>query len=137
MKEEFVPFSVSINHWNKKSWNQCCFNRPTEEATLFAYNEDFRKIIKEVKVGHTLSIFFFVPKNFFHMHTQLAYTACIFFYRFSLFFLYRKTTYIRMSFMNSTYVVTLFIYFWLCVSMNVLYLYINVYLDILTLLHLY
>lgn len=64
MKGDFVPFSVSINHWNKKNWNQCWFNRPTEAATLFSYNEEFRRIIKEVKVGHTLSIFFFIKGDF-------------------------------------------------------------------------
>ncbi len=63
-EDAFVPFSISVNHWNKKSWHQSWINRPAEEEDLVSYNEDFRKIAEVIKVGHTLSIFFFIKGDF-------------------------------------------------------------------------
>ncbi len=63
-EEEFVPFSMSINHWNQKSWHQSWMNRPTEATSLVTYNEDFREIVDIIEVGHTLSIHFFIKGDF-------------------------------------------------------------------------
>ncbi len=62
--QDFVPFSMSINHWNQKNWHQCWMNRPTEAISLVTYNEDFREIVRIMEVGHTLSIHFFIKGDF-------------------------------------------------------------------------
>jgi len=62
--KEFVPFSLSVNRWNKKDWNQCYLIRKTEEAPLIYSKECFREMVKSVEVGHTLSIHLFIKGEF-------------------------------------------------------------------------
>lgn len=62
--QEYVPFSIYINHWNKKEWNQCQITRRTKKAPLFAYNECFKNLVEKVKIGQTLSIFIIVKGDF-------------------------------------------------------------------------
>lgn len=61
---EFVPFSVSINHWNQKDWNHCYINRKTEKSPIISNNECFKDLVQKVKVGHTLSLFLFIKSDF-------------------------------------------------------------------------
>ena len=62
--KKFVPFNLSVNRWNKKDWNQCFIIRKTEEAPLIYAKECFREMIKNVEVGHTLSIHLFIKGEF-------------------------------------------------------------------------
>ncbi len=61
---EFVPFSISVNHWNQKDWNQCYISRKTEKSPIISNNECFKDLVNSVKVGHTLSLFLFIKGDF-------------------------------------------------------------------------
>jgi len=61
---EFIPFSISINHWNQKGWNRCHLSRKTKKPPLINYNDCFRDLVNKVEVGHTLSMFLFIEGDF-------------------------------------------------------------------------
>ena len=61
---EFIPFSMSINHWDKKRRNHCFISRKEETATLITNNECFRELVEKIEVGHTISIFFHMKEDF-------------------------------------------------------------------------
>jgi len=60
----FVPFGVSINHWNQKDWNHCYISRKTEASALISDNNCFRDLVKGVEVGHTMSLYLFIKGDF-------------------------------------------------------------------------
>lgn len=62
--KEYIPFGMSINYWDKKSWSQCYINRKTKEVPLIISNECFKELAEKVKVGQTLSISIHIKGDF-------------------------------------------------------------------------
>ena len=62
---EYVPFSMSINYWNRKKWgNNCRLYRKEEKASILASNECFKEMTQQIKVGDVLSIFIWIEGDF-------------------------------------------------------------------------
>ncbi len=61
---EYVPFSVSINHWNQKDWNYCHLNRKFKNSPNIIPTECLNALISKVEIGHTLSIFLHIKGDF-------------------------------------------------------------------------
>lgn len=61
---EYVPFSISVNHWNRKKWNVCHLNRKHKNTPLIISNDCFKNLIEQVEVGHTLSVFLHIKGDF-------------------------------------------------------------------------